>query len=301
MPMPMKTMVCAPLVLAAALACAPVWGQGGQPGHDSEGRQSAHTPTLRERYEALQPALAASPFGRPLVVHAGGSPSRPSGDVYAIVDHPFERVGPALQGTSRWCEMLMLQFNIKRCAPNGQPPNETLQVSVGRKADQPVKDAFVLQFDYDVLAARPDYLAVRMNAVEGPIGTRDYRLAVESVPVDGARSFIHLSYAYTTGFAARMATQAYLATFGRQKIGFSIVGHTSAGRPIYVKGIQGVAERNAMRYFLGIDAYLDALHLPRDRQVEKRLREWFAETERYPQQLHEMELDDYLAMKRREM
>lgn len=284
----MRTTLRAALALMAALASATGWSQGG-------------AAALRERHADLRPALAASPFGRPLLLQAGGSSSRPQGDVYAVVNHPFERVGPALQGSAHWCEMLTLQFNIKRCAPGGRPPRETLQVAVGRKADQPVKDAFAIQFDYTVLASRPDYLAVQMNASDGPFGTRDYRLALRAVPVDATRSFIHLSYAYTNGLAARMATEAYLATVGRHKVGFSVVGRTRTGEPIYVKGAQGVAERSAMRYFLAVDAHLDALGVPRHQQADKRLREWFAETERYPLQLHEMELDDYLALKRREM
>jgi hypothetical protein len=34
--------------------------------------------------------------------------------------------------------------------------------------------------------------------------------------------------------------------------------------------------------------------------MEKRLRDWFAAAERYPRQLHEMEQDEYLDMKRKE-
>ncbi|HJV67730.1 hypothetical protein [Ideonella sp.] len=283
----MTTMLRAAIMLFAALSGAACWGEGAL--------------ALRDRYAALQPALAASPFGRPLLLQAGSSSTRAQGDVYALVDHPFTRVAPALQGPAHWCQMLMLQFNIKRCAPGGQPPHESLELAVGRKADQPVKDAFALRFVYSVLAAQPDYLSVQMSAGEGPLGTRDYRLTLQAVPVDTGHSFIHLSYAYTNGLAARLATDAYLATFGRRKVGFSIVGRDPSGEPIYVTGIQGVAERNAMRYFLAVDAHLDALSVPRERQTDKRLREWFAETERYPLQLHEMDLDDYLALKRREM
>ena len=62
-------------------------------------------------------------------------------------------------------------------------------------------------------------------------------------------------------------------------------------------GVRGVVERNTMRYYLAIDAYLDA---PGPQGREKRLGEWFDDTERYARQLHEMDRDDYLAMKRSE-
>ena len=35
-------------------------------------------------------------------------------------------------------------------------------------------------------------------------------------------------------------------------------------------------------------------------QRDRRLRDWFAATERYPRQLHEMEQGEYLDMKRKE-
>jgi hypothetical protein len=56
-----------------------------------------------------------------------------------------------------------------------------------------------------------------------------------------------------------------------------------------------------MRYYLAIDAYLSAYGLPAAEQPEKRIREWYASTERYAQQLHEMEQSEYLDMKRKEM
>jgi hypothetical protein len=256
---------------------------------------------LHSRHASLQPALAKSPFKRPLVLQAGGSADRPNGDVYAVVEHPFGRVGGALRSAANWCDMLMLQLNIKRCHPTGLPPHETLHVGLGRKADQPVKDAIPLDFDYTVQAAEPDYFSVQMSSADGPFGTRDYRLTLEAVPLDGSHTFVHMAYTYASGFAARVATEAYLATAGRHKVGFTIVGRDRDGRPIYVKGIQGVAERNTMRYFLAVDAFLDSLTVPGPQQADKRLRDWFAETERYPLQLHEMDFNDYLAMKRREM
>ena len=55
-----------------------------------------------------------------------------------------------------------------------------------------------------------------------------------------------------------------------------------------------------MRYYLAIEAYLGALSLPLPAQFEKRISDWFTAAERYPRQLHEMEQQDYLEMKRHE-
>jgi hypothetical protein len=98
-----------------------------------------------------------------------------------------------------------------------------------------------------------------------------------------------------------MAMQAYLATVGSAKIGFTVVEKRPDGAPVHIGGVRGVVERNTMRYYLAIDAYLASLALPAAQQVERRLRDWFASTERYAPQLHEMNEADYLAMKRREI
>ena len=279
------------LALAAGLASA--LGAADAQAQDAE--------ALRAHHASLRPALAASPFKRPLLLQASNSSDTPHGDVYSIVDHGFPTVSGALQAADHWCDMLLLQFNVKRCAPGGRAPNEMLHVAIGRKAEQPAKDAYPVDFSYRVLATRPDYLAVQLSAADGPFGTSDYRLTLEAVPLDTAHSFVHLSYSYANGLAARLATQAYLATAGRHKVGFTITGRDSDGRPQYVKGMQGIAERNTMRYFLAVDAYLDTLDLPAAQQPEQRLKHWFTATERYPQQLHELQWPEYLAMKRREM
>ena len=52
-----------------------------------------------------------------------------------------------------------------------------------------------------------------------------------------------------------------------------------------------------MRYYLAIDAYLGA---PATDQLERRLQAWFAATENYPLQLHEIDRASYIGMKRAE-
>jgi hypothetical protein len=94
--------------------------------------------------------------------------------------------------------------------------------------------------------------------------------------------------------------QAYLNTLGSDKVGFTVIDKLPDGKPLYVSGIRGALERNTMRYYLAISAYLGALSTPPQQQLEKRLRDWFASTERYPLQLHELELSEYLDMKRKE-
>ena len=80
---------------------------------------------------------------------------------------------------------------------------------------------------------------------------------------------------------------AYFNTVGRNKVGFSIVDRDGAGRPDYVRDLRGGLERNMMRYYLGIVAYLGSLAAPAEQQPDRRVRTWLALTERYPLQLRE--------------
>jgi len=201
---------------------------------------------------------------------------------------------------AHWCDILILHLNVKQCRAS-RDSGDTLDVAIGRKFEQPVEQAYPVSFGYKLLAADADYLAVALNADSGPFGTHNYRLALEAVQIDAGRSFIHMSYSYEYGMAARLALEGYLLTLGRNKVGFSVVGHRADGQPEYIDGLRGVLERNAMRYFLAIDVYLDSLKAPPPEQLERRLRAWFAETERYSTQLHELERDEYLEMKRREI
>ena len=158
-------------------------------------------------------------------------------------------------------------------------------------------DASQVNFDYALRAATADYLDVNLNAASGPMSTRDYRIVLEATPIDARTTFVHLGYSYGYGTAARIAMQAYLGTIGSDKVGFTVTGKTSKGEPDYIGGVRGVVERNTMRYYLAIDAYLDA---PSPQQQDQRTAAWFDATEQYALQLHEMSKNDYVAMKKNE-
>ena len=125
-------------------------------------------------------------------------------------------------------------------------------------------------------------------------------LAVAAAPVDADRTLIHASYAYEYGLMSQVAMFAYLKTLGRKRVGFTVVGMDSEDRPIHVGGVQGVIERNAMRYHLAVQAYLDTLGVSEPERFERRIEHWFDLTSAYPEQLFEMERDEYLDNKRRE-
>ncbi|WP_219220563.1 hypothetical protein [Variovorax boronicumulans] len=251
---------------------------------------------LKARHQALTARLTDNPFQRRLVLDSTESPDRLSGDIYAVVDHPFAEL-KALERPANWCEVLMLHLNTKHCAVKGGEAAPVVEVAIGRKFDQPLDKAQRVPFVWGGAAATADYLSVRLSAASGPMSTRDYRIGFEATPLGPKQSFVHLSYAYGYGTAARLAMQAYLGTLGSDKVGFTPKGRDAQGATDYVGGVRGVVERNTMRYYLAIDAFLDA---PQPEQLDRRLAAWFDATEQYARQLHETERSEYLTMKHSE-
>lgn len=253
---------------------------------------------LRARHEALRAELADNQFGRPLHVESSGASGRQEGEIFAAIETPYGTVGPALERMEHWCDILLLPVNVKYCESSAGTA-DTLSIFVARKPYDPLDEAYRVDFSYQAAAASADYLHVALRSPSGPFGTRDYRISLQAAPLDARRTFLHMSYSYRPGIAARMAMRFYLATSGRDKVGFSVVDRLPDGRPVYVDGVRGVVERNTMRYYLAVEAYLGALNEPRGQRLEKRLRDWHAAIERYPQ-LRELELEEYLELKRRE-
>ncbi|CAN5870998.1 hypothetical protein BH11PSE13_BH11PSE13_45930 [soil metagenome] len=255
--------------------------------------------TLLATYQRMSDKLAHNAFGRPMQLDSAETPDGLKGDVYAVVDHPIADVSATLKSASHWCELLLLHINNRRCQNTGAAAGaETLTLSVVRNYDQAPESAFELPFAYRVVHADADHLEVDLSAPSGPLGTSNYRVALEAVAIDERKTFVHFSYSYDHNMMARLATQAYLATFGSNKVGFTVVGKGSGGEAEYIRGTRGLVERNAMRYFLTLDAYLAERAAPAGQQFERRLRHWYNGSERYPLQLHEVDFETYLALKR---
>jgi hypothetical protein len=252
---------------------------------------------LKARYAQVKERLERSPYGRPLMLDSRELARELQGDAYAVVPQPFPKVEAALAPVGNWCEVLMLPFNTKHCAASTEQGATRLALFVGRKNDTPVRDAYRLDFDYEVIARGPDFLQIELRAGQGPLGTRNYRIVMELTPIDDRRSFLHLYYSYGYGMASKVAMQAYLATLGASKVGFT----SDSNDGDLVRGMRGVMERNTMRYYLALDAYLASLDAPAGAAVTKRLNDWFSATERYPRQLNEnIDRAQYVSMKQRE-
>jgi hypothetical protein len=279
------------LAFGAALALGPVFADTSTAGTEQ---------ALRSSHAALQDRLHNNAFMRALVLESEELPDRLSGHIHAVVAVAFERLRPALDDPAQWCALLSLHSNTKYCRAGGPPDARTLLLYAGSKSPQPLASALRMDMAFVVVTDTPGLLAVDLRARNGPLGSSDYHVVFEAIPLPDGSSYVHLGYSTATNLAARVAMQAYLATAGRGKVGFTRTGTDGDGQPIYMGGTRGAIERNTMRYFLAIDAYLGSTLAPAAQQLEARLQAWFSAVEQYPRQLHEMDRQTYVEMKRAE-
>jgi hypothetical protein len=255
---------------------------------------------LRDRYLALSEQLEQSPIRRGLYLESAESTRASRGDIYAVVDYPFAMVRDAFTNPENWCEALILHVNTKYCQADARDERPVLTVAIGKKTEQPLSEAHRVKLGYNVTLSGTDYMAVNLDAEKGPLGTRNYRFALELIALEGEQSFVHVEYSYSHGLLARLAMRLYLATSGSAKVGFTMVGGENDEPPHLVGGVRGALERNTMRYYLALEAFLSAVGIPAPQRFEESLERWYAATERHALQLHEVDHDDYIAMKRNE-
>ncbi|MFA7316837.1 MAG: hypothetical protein WC029_04640 [Sulfuricella sp.] len=256
--------------------------------------------SLRAKYVSLGEQLRLNQFKRPLVLGSAETQDSLKGDIYAIVDYPFEAVSAGLNNPEHWCDVMILHINTKYCHAVAGPSGTILVINVGKKTPEELADAARVEFNYSVATATPEYFAIMLNAKDGPLGTSDFHITLEAMALKNTKTFLHLTYSYSMNFPGRLAMKTYLGTVGRSKIGFTVTGKRADGKPAYIGGVRGLMERNTMRYYLAIDSFLGAARAAPAVQLEKRLQSWFTASERYSRQLHEMDRSAYLEMKHAE-
>lgn len=270
--------------------------------NDSASAQSSGAIALLQLRESLRARMANSPFKMPLIIESRQSADDIKGEVYAEINHPFKTVNAALSSPKAWCDILILHLNTKSCAlqpgADGSTNSPTLVMTVGKKVKQAPESAYPIALKWQTSQRNADFFQINLAAELGPLDTRNYRIVLAAAPTENGNTFIHLSYSYGFGTTAKFLMKAYLNTIGRNKVGFTVTGKQANGEPVYVEGLLGLVERNTMRYHLAVEAYLGAMRVPAPMQFEKRISDWFQATEHYPQQLHEVNLSEYLDMKR---
>lgn len=264
------------------------WGWADEAGNAAQ---------LKARYASMNGELKNSPFNRPLLLDSKEESDNATGEVYAVVNYPYAKVNKALKDPDNWCDILILHQNTKYCKASGNINDADLKMLIGKKVSQELDEAHKMDMRYRLVRSDANSMAVQLDADQGPMGTKNYKVLLEAVPINSKQTFLHFSYSYGYGLAGSVAIKTYLASAGRNKVGFSPNDDGSG----YIGGVRGMVERNTMRYYLAIDSYLGSLSTSPDRQIIKRLQDWYAATERYPRQLREITRNAYISMKREEV
>ena len=257
---------------------------------------TAASAALRARYAELSAQLENSVIQRGLYLESADDASAPRGDAYAVINYPFATVAAAFATPSDWCESLILHLNVQYCRASARDGHLQLSAALGKKTNQPLEDTHRIDLIYEIPVTGADYTRTELSSREGPLGTGNYLIVLELIALDEQHSFMHLQYSYTQSWLTRWASNVYFSTRGRSKVGFTWIEDDDP--PHLVRGVRGALERNTMRYYLAIDAYLQALGSPAPQRFEQSIESWFAGTERFARQLHEVAREDYLTMKR---
>lgn len=258
--------------------------------------------SLNKRYHAIKKYLDQSKFETPIYIHSTASKISLKGEVYGLIHNPditFEQLEKAFSNYKNWCDFIPLHLNLKACIYQRINKQRYLIFYAGRKFYQAPEDVYQIRYRFRLVTTSNNYFNVILNAPRGPAGTSNYLLQLEVMKIEDKILFRVIS-SYSSSRRSRFGTTIYLHTKGKHKIGFTVVGVDSDGKPIYVRGIKGVVERNVIRYFLAGKAFMATRKLPQDKRYKALLQYWFKETEKYHQQLYEMSKKEYLKTKLRE-
>ncbi len=252
-------------------------------------------------YEKWKKCLGPdAPDGMPLRIESADRAGRIVGRVYGLFDEDIGALAEVFCDPACWGEIAILHLNVKGFALHSVQGRKEIVLYVGRKHYEPLSKAHRLRFAYEVETVGSQHIEVSLTGGQGIWGGRKPRLRLEAVSVGSGQSFACMTYSCGFGVIERMMVSGYLQTLGRKKIGFSVVGADEQGRPIYVRGTRGMLERNAVRYYLAVKAYLDTRHIQAEDRFERRLNRWFDLTGRYHAQLYEYDRTYYLACKKKE-
>ena len=251
-------------------------------------------------YTQLKPVLENNVYGIPVYISSSDENNTMTGNIYGVIDYPYAGLVKAIKPPASWCDIAPQHLNIKACTY--QVINHQCQLTfyTGRKFYEKADDVYQLTYQFHISEQLEDFIHLQLLADDGPAGTSHYRLNIKAIPLDKDRSFIQFSYSYQYNFITSMGMSTYLATLGRGKLGFTIIGNNAQAEPVYIEGVRGIIERNAVRYYLAIKSYLATLHMAAEQRFTARITNWFELTEQYHKQLYEMDKTDYLTYKKQE-
>lgn len=250
---------------------------------------------LAAHYRELTANIESNPFNAPVAVQSGEQGDTVSAEVHGVLDQPFAVVADVLGEAQSWCSFMTLSLHIKACT--WTPATSTITLYVGTKDYQTPDEAYEVQYRFKA-NREPEHIVVELDSSHGPMGAKRNRIAVEAMSMNG-ETILHFTSSIEMSTVSRLATATYLATLGRHRIGFSMV-EDGEGKKTPVKGVKGMIERNAMRYYLALQTHIEQRKEPETLRFERSINAWFDLTERYHDQLYEVSREKYIENKKSE-
>lgn len=244
---------------------------------------------------------STNPFNLPIYIKSQEQGNHLSGDIYGLIHSDFEVLVDQLGRPDHWTDIVFLHLNVKACTWQKRKDRHDIKVYIGRKFYQPPKKKSSMIFHFNIKHIKNTFYRVDVTTDKGPFFTKNHWIMVEAAPYKTGQTVVHFSYGYRQSRIFRLVVHSYLKTLGRKKNGFTVLKKDSHGNPVYIKGIRGMIERNAVRYYLAIQAFLDTYYDPLDQKLNNRLERWYNLTALYPDQLYEIEKEDYLSNKLKEL
>ncbi len=255
---------------------------------------------LLQTYYRNMELLHRSAFGLPIVVESFEKDDKVHVDIYGILDYSFNNVVSMLSSPVNWRDIVFIHPNVKASSYREQDGAKLLTFYLGKKTYQPPEDARQITCRYRIIEQIPSYLSIMLKADKGPFATKNHTMSFEALPLDRRKTFVHVSYVYSDSAALRLAARAYFATIARDKVGFTITGTGSDGKPEYIGGPRGALERSTVRYYFAILSFMDTLQYPVESRFNIRLGKWHDLTSRYKRQLLDLDKRTYLELKTKE-
>jgi hypothetical protein len=235
----------------------------------------------------------------PLAITSRAERSAIIGTVSGSLNFQFLTVRNALRSPVNWCGILALHTNVKACTHTETLDTTTLRLYVGQKGFQSAESATQIQYAFTVQNDSPKLLSICLRAPHGRASTRNYAITLDVTPLDAFRTTISLPCQSPMGTAGGLTLQTYLRTKARMKVGFSVLRRDKDGTPDYISGARGLMERNMVRYYFAIAAYLDCVtpETPSCSNLLAAASRWYELTNRFATQLCEVSREDYLDSK----
>jgi hypothetical protein len=275
------------LLLAGTLVPAPVAAR------DVSNKQ------LLAEYQVIRQSRSPLAGTLPVYLHTESEGDQTRVSLIGRISYPFSSVDAVLRDPAAYCEFLPLLFNVKACVITDHGPVEKIRYYVAGKNYAPPLASYRLNTTWRVLERRPDMLHVLMQAEQDRAGASSYQVDLIVIP-SGEETLISVEAVYAPGRLTRAATHTYVHLFARNKPGFTLVEATKTGKREFITGFPAIIERSVVRSYLSLNAYLGTRKVAPDRRLQAQLQKWYSLNQPYHTQLHEMERDEYIAIKHRE-